>query len=226
MLRAVFLCLSSAAVAAGQTYTLQTIAGSGANGPATTSPLQQPEGVAIDGLGNVYFADAGDNRVRKILTNGTIETLAGNGQAGFSGDSGPAISARLNRPYGVALDLAGNLYIADLGNARVRMIDTTGTISTFAGGGTSAVSGSSNLAATAAQLVAPRNVAIDIPGNLYISDFSAQQVYRVSPSGVISVFAGTGTAGIGRRRRRGDISADRISGRSDDRCAGQRLYRG
>ena len=196
MLRAVFLCLSSAAVAAGQTYTLQTIAGSGANGPATTSPLQQPEGVAIDGLGNVYFADAGDNRVRKILTNGTIETLAGNGQAGFSGDSGPAISARLNRPYGVALDLAGNLYIADLGNARVRMIDTTGTISTFAGGGTSAVSGSSNLAATAAQLVAPRNVAIDIPGNLYISDFSAQQVFRVSPSGVISVFAGTGTAGL------------------------------
>jgi uncharacterized protein (TIGR03437 family) len=157
--------------------------------------LQQPEGIAFDGLGSVYVADAGENRVRKIAPDGTIKTLAGSGQAGFSGDGGPAISARLNHPYGIALDLTGNLYIADLGNARVRMIDTAGNISTVAGGGTSAISGSPGPAATAAQLSAPRNVAIDIPGNLYISDFNAQQIYRVTPAGVISVFAGTGTAG-------------------------------
>jgi uncharacterized protein (TIGR03437 family) len=156
--------------------------------------LQQPEGVAFDGLGNLYVADAGENRVRKIAPDGIIQTLAGSGQAGFSGDGGPAISARLNHPYGIALDLAGNLYISDLGNARVRMIDTAGNITTVAGGGSTAVSGST-LAATDAQLSAPRNVAIDIPGNLYISDFNAQQVYRVTPAGVISVFAGTGTAG-------------------------------
>ncbi len=200
MLRAGFLCflVLLPALSAGQSYTLQTIAGSvnpTGTGPAIAAPLQQPESVAFDGLGNVYVSDAGENRVRKISLDGTIQTLAGSGQAGYSGDGGPALSARLNHPYGIALDLAGDLYIADLGNARVRMIDTSGTISTVAGGGTSAVSGSTNLAATAAQLSAPRNVAIDIPGNLYISDFNAQQVYRVTPGGVISVFAGTGTAG-------------------------------
>ena len=200
MLRAVFLCFLAIfpVFPADQTYVLQTIAGSinpSGSGPATASPLQQPEGVAIDGLGNVYVTDAGGNRVRKISPDGTIQTLAGSGLAGYSGDGGPAISARLNHPYGIALDLAGNLYIADLGNARVRMIDTDGTISTVAGGGTSAVAGSTNVAASAAQLSAPRNVAIDIPGNLYISDFNAQQVYRVTPAGIITVFAGTGTAG-------------------------------
>ncbi len=200
MLRAVLVSFWAIfpALPADQTYTLQTIAGSinpTGSGPATAARLQQPEGVAFDGLGNVYVADAGENRVRKISLDGTIQTLAGSGQAGYSGDGGPAIAARLNHPYGIALDLAGDLYIADLGNARVRMIDTAGIISTVAGGGSTAVPGSPGLAATAAQLSAPRNVAIDIPGNLYISDFNAQQVYRVSPGGVISVFAGTGTAG-------------------------------
>src|ERR1700731_605980 len=107
---------------ADQGYTIQTIAGTsdaGDNGPATAALLVQAEGIAIDGLGNIYIADAGDNRVRKISSHGMIQTLAGTGIAGFLGDGGAAISAELNHPYGIALDLAGNVYIADLGNARI-----------------------------------------------------------------------------------------------------------
>ena len=106
-------------------YTIDTVAGSGwvgDGGSATSAILIQPEGVLADGSGNLYIADAGDHRVRKVASNGVIQTLAGTGVRGFSGDGGPAAQAQLNSPYGLALDRQGYLYIADLGNARVRKV--------------------------------------------------------------------------------------------------------
>jgi uncharacterized protein (TIGR03437 family) len=193
----IFLTALFTIAAAGQSYTIQTIAGSnsaGDGGPATAALLVQAEGVAIDNLGNVYIADAGDNRVRRISRNGIISTVAGTGAAGFSGDGGPGIAAQLNHPYGIALDLAGNLYIADLGNTRVRKVGLTGSISTVAGGGTLAVT--AGMKATDASLVSPRNVAVDFQGILYISDFDAQRVYQVTPSGALTILAGTGKSGF------------------------------
>ena len=159
--------------------------------------LSQPEGIAVDRAGNVYFADAAVHRVRKIATDGSIQTVAGTGVAGFAGDGGPANAALLNQPYGLALDQAGNLYIADLGNARVRKVAADGTIQTVAGGGTlPATTTGQGGPATSAQLTQPRNVTLDAAGSLYISDFGANQVYQVNTSGILSLVAGTGTAGF------------------------------
>ena len=134
--RLVFAFLPLTAFAAGS-YNISTVAGSdwvGDNGPATSAILLQAQGIAIDLAGNIYISDAGNHRVRKI-SGGVITTFAGTGVAGFSGDGGPAASAQLNSPYGLALDGVGNLYIADLGNARVRRVAIDGNISTVAGGG-------------------------------------------------------------------------------------------
>lgn len=201
MLKA-FLCFAALIpfLGAEPGYRIETIAGSafpGDDGPATSALLVQAQGIAIDGTGNVYVADAGDNRVRKISPLGTIKTIAGTGIGGFSGDGGPAISARLNHPYGVALDLEGNIFVADLGNARVRRIDTKGVISTVAGGGNTVITAASAYFATDVALVSPRNVAIDVLGKLYISDFGGQYVYEVTREGGLTVFAGTGAAGLG-----------------------------
>lgn len=168
------------------TYTIQTVAGTddvGDGGFATTAILSQAEGVAVDGRGNIYVADADDNRVRKISPDGRIQTVAGTGVGGSGGDGGPAKLAHLNRPYGIAVDGAGTLYIADLGNGGARRVTLDGTISTI------------NLSRGSARAVAPRNVAVETDGTLYVSDFGAHQVYRVSTSGAVTVFAGTGKAG-------------------------------
>ena len=180
--------LSLLAVLAGQlpSYTIQTVAGTddvGDGGYAAAAILSQAEGVAADLRGNVYVADADDNRVRKITPDGRIQTIAGTGVAGFSGDGGPAKMAQLNRPYGIAVDGAGTLFIADLGNGGVRRVTLDGTISSI------------SLSRGSARAAAPRNVAIDTDGTLYVSDFSMHQVYRVSIGGVATVFAGTGKAG-------------------------------
>ena len=182
-------------------YTVSTVAGStysGDAGPAAFGILSQPEGVAVDARGNVYVADAQDHRVRRIASDGTIWTVAGNGVPGFTGDGGPAETARLNAPYGVCLDRSGNLFIADLGNARVRRVSTDGTISTVAGGGTIVPGGDGDGGpAVMARLGAPRNVTTDAANNLYISDFSGQRVLKVDPNGTLTTVAGTGTAGQG-----------------------------
>jgi uncharacterized protein (TIGR03437 family) len=200
----VFFLLGAATIpAAGPTpasYIIQTVAGSddsGDGGSALSVALSQPEGIALDGAGNVYFADAALHRVRKITTNGLIQTVAGTGVAGFSGDGGPANAALLNQPYGLAFDSSGNLYIADLGNARVRKVGTDGTIQTVAGGGAlPATSSGQGGPANSTQLAQPRDLALGADGSLYISDFGANQVYRVTTDGTLSLMAGTGVAGF------------------------------
>ncbi|MBV9396869.1 MAG: hypothetical protein JO062_02750 [Bryobacterales bacterium] len=174
----------SAGIAYGQAgsggYFVNTIAGSswvGDGGPAIAAILFQAEGVAVDVNVNIYVADAADNRVRQIRPDGTIRTIAGTGTRGFSGDGGPATAAQLNAPYGLACDSLGDLYIADLGNGRVRRVAPDGTIQTIA------------------MLNAPRNLALDNSGNLYVSDFNAHRVYRLGADGKPAAIAGSGVQG-------------------------------
>src|SRR5580692_10620924 len=132
------LCSFPALPATPPVYQLTTVAGSdlvGDGGPATAAQLAQPEGMAVDPSGNLYIADAANHRVRKVTAAGVISTVAGTGHAGFSGDNGPAAAAELNQPYDLAMDAAGNLYIADYGNERVRAIGPNGNITTVAGDG-------------------------------------------------------------------------------------------
>jgi uncharacterized protein (TIGR03437 family) len=198
-----FLSLASLLAAANPpatSYTIQTVAGGdfGVDGAsALAAVFSQTEGIAVDSSGAIYIADADGNRVRKITPDGRIKTIAGNGVAGFAGDSGPSNTALLSHPYGIAIDAQGNLYVADLGNARVRKISTDGTIRTVAGGGTITPGGNGDGGlATGAQLLQPRDVAVDPDGTFYISDFGAHRVYRVTPGGILTTVAGTGSAGF------------------------------
>jgi uncharacterized protein (TIGR03437 family) len=198
--RCVLLFLLGKACAPAAEYVIQTVAGTddvANSASALSAALSQPEGIAVDSSGNVYFADAALHQIRKISADGSIQTIAGTGVSGFAGDGGPASQALLNQPYGLALDPAGNLYIADLGNARVRKITVAGAIQTVAGGGTlPATSTGQGGPATTAQLTQPRDIAIGADGSLYISDFGASQVYEVATNGILSLVAGTGTAGF------------------------------
>lgn len=180
------------------TFGIQTVvAGNGAfgfsgdGGPATSASLFLPYGVAVDGAGNLYIADLLNQRIRKVDTTGTITTVAGSGTYGFSGDGGPAISASLGSPDGVAVDEAGNLYIADLYNRRVRKVDSGGMISTVAGNGAYGFSGDGG-PATSASLSSPTGVAVDRVGNVYIADQGNQRIRKVDTAGRISTVAGNG----------------------------------
>jgi trimeric autotransporter adhesin len=170
---------------------------SGDGGPGTSAQLYYPSSVAVDGAGNIFIADSSNNVIRKLAAvSGIITTVAGNGTAGYSGDGGPATSATLNNPYGVAVDGAGNLYIADKNNNVVRKVSTsTGLISTIAGNGTGGFSGDGG-PATSAQLGTVYSVALDSVGNLFIADYSNDRIRKVEVStGIISTVAGNGTFG-------------------------------
>src|SRR5271157_3160449 len=174
--------------------TITTVAGSGTlgfagdGGPATSASLWGPSAVAVDSAGNLYIADYGNNRIRKV-TAGTITTVAGNGYGGYSGDGGPATSALLYGPEGLALDSAGNLYIADTYNNRIRRV-SGGTITTVAGNGNQGSSGDGG-PATSASLTLPSGVAVDSAANLYIADAGNGRVRKVS-WGTITTVAGNG----------------------------------
>jgi uncharacterized protein (TIGR03437 family) len=167
---------------------------SGDNGPAAAAALNSPAAVALDAIGNIYVADTGNNRVRKIDANGTITALAGAGVAGYSGDGGPANIATLNRPGGVAADTAGNVYISDTGNHAIRKVSAAGVISTLAGNGVPGSSGDNGPAAVAL-LNSPGGLAVDSAGNLYVADTANHRVRRITSGGTISTVAGNGTAG-------------------------------
>lgn len=179
---------------------VSTVAGSGLTGdsgdggPATRARFGRIEGLALDSAGNIYIADADKNRIRRVDSAGTIETIAGTGRFGREGDGGPAASATLTAMSGVATDQNGNLYIADTWADRIRKIDSHGTISTVAGTGEEGRSGDGG-SATEARLNRPHGVAIDDSGNIYIADTENHLVRRVDASGTITTFAGTGDAG-------------------------------
>jgi sugar lactone lactonase YvrE len=180
-------------VAAGVIATLAGNANgaSGDGGPATSALLSYAEGAALDTAGNLYIADSGNNRIRKVAANGTITTVAGTGAAGYGGDAGPATAATLNQPAGVALDGAGNLYIADTYNHAIRKVAAaTGVITTVAGNGTQGYSGNAG-AATSAQLAYPYGIALDTAGNLYIADTWNAVIRKVTTAGIISTVAGS-----------------------------------
>lgn len=174
---------------------LSTFAGSGRRGfageggPAKQARLAGPLDVAVDGAGNVYIADFGNERVRRVDAAGIITTYAGSGVPGDSGDGGPAVKARLRSPSGLTLDAKGNLYIADSNNHKVRKVDSEGEIETYAGTGEQGLSGDGG-PATAATLNRPYAVAVDPGGNLYIVDQDNLRVRRVDPAGVITTVAG------------------------------------
>ncbi len=169
----------------------------GDGGPATAALMYSPMGMAMDAAGNVYFADAVNMQIRKItVSTGIISLVAGNGNTGISGDGGPAISASISYPYAMALDTAGNIYIADRGNNNnnIRKVNgKTGIISTIAGIGIAGFSGDGG-PATAAELNNPFGVAVDDSGNVYISDWDNTRIRKVTAStGIINTIA-TGVA--------------------------------
>ncbi len=168
--------------------------GTGDGGEAVNADIRSTYGAALDSSGNLYIADCGDNRVRKVDGFGVITTVAGTGGAGYSGDGGPAVSASLNCPSGVFVDPRGNLYIADRFNNRICKVDTTGVITTVAGNGIGGFSGDGD-PATSASIKGPFGVAVDAPGNIYIVDYYNNRIRKVDAFGVITTVAGNGTTG-------------------------------
>jgi hypothetical protein len=180
--------------------TITTVAGtgqpgySGDGGPATEARLNTPFSVVVDAAGNLFFADALNNRVRKVSPAGMISTVAGTGVAEFSGDGGLATQARLNFPTHLALDQAGNLFIADSFNNRVRKVSPEGLITTVAGTGQPGFSGDGGLA-TQARFDGAASIAVDATGNLFIAASVNHRIRKVSPEGIVTTVAGSGPTG-------------------------------
>ena len=177
--------MSTVAGAAGQTGS------TGDGGPATSALLYYPNDVAFDGAGNMYIADANNNKIRMVTPapNHIISTVAGSGSPGYGGEGAPAVAALLDFPSGIKVDGSGNIYIADTNNSRVRMVHQ-GTIASFAGASHAQGDGG---AASAALLFLPQGLAWDAQGNLYIADKNNNRIRKVSPEGNISTVAGNGS---------------------------------
>lgn len=173
----------------GVTY---TIAGSGvaggSNGIAQSASFNHPFGIAVDGIGNVYISDTYNNTIRKMTPDGTVTTLAGSGSAGSADGQGGAAS--FNQPAGLALDLAGNLYVADQGNNKIRKITPAGLVSTYAGtGAIGNINGNANLAT----FYFPQGVAVDASGVVYVADTYNQEIRKISKDGYVNILAGYST---------------------------------
>jgi sugar lactone lactonase YvrE len=168
----------------------------GDGGPATAAQLQDPKAVYVAQSGDLYIADSGNERIRRVDPSGTISTVAGTGVPGYSGDGGPALAAQFDGPRGLAGDSAGNLYVADDNNHRIRRIEPSGVVTTLAGTGAADSSGDGGPAG-AAQLNHPRGVAVDGRGNVFIADSMSHRIRMVDPAGVISTVAGCGRQGFG-----------------------------
>ncbi|MDX1978681.1 MAG: hypothetical protein SFV51_00330 [Bryobacteraceae bacterium] len=191
-----FLMAATIALAQSSSFRINTLgvqSGDAANA-AQIPALEDIRGLAVDLAGNIYVSESSRHRVIRITPAGITLTVAGTGTPGFSGDNGPAAAAQLNFPYGLATDTQGNVYVADLGNARIRQISTDGRIRTIAGGGVSLVT-TAGATALSVALRAPRNVAVDTAGNVFVSDFEDQRVLRVGVDGRMTIVAGTGLAG-------------------------------
>ncbi len=188
------IAFASSSVAYSQTIT--TVAGVigspgyvGDAGPANNARFNQPRAVATDNDGNLYVADMRNHVIRKVNSNGIVNTVAGNGTAGTAGAGGPATAAQLAQPTGMTIDNDGNIYIADYNASVIKKVTTSGIMTIFAGNGTEGFSGDGGPAAQA-KLYRPTAVAVDKDGNLYISDASNKVIRKVTKSGVISTIAG------------------------------------
>ncbi|GBC76683.1 Serine/threonine-protein kinase PknD [bacterium HR08] len=185
----------------GDALVITTIAGTGSagfggdGGSAKNAQLNGPRGLTVDSAGNIYVADTGNHRIRKIDGSGNISTIAGSGTRGFGGDGGAATSAQLNSPVAVAVSPSGDLFIADAGNHRIRKV-SGGTITTVAGTGLPMFSGDGGPAAQASVNV-PMHLVFDGAGNLYVADSGNSRVRKIDPSGVITTVAGTSVRGFG-----------------------------
>jgi len=166
---------------------------SGDGGQATAAGLNYPYCIALDTSGNLYIADGGNNRIRKVNAQGVISTIAGNGTAGYSGDGGPATAAEIGGPEELTIDVNGNIYFSDAGT-RIRKINTAGIISTIAGNGTQGYSGDGG-PAIAAEFQYAYGVAVDASGNIYVADYDNNRIRMVNTSGIINTVAGNGTKG-------------------------------
>jgi streptogramin lyase len=171
-----------------------TLAGSGtsgyAGGTGTEARFNGPSDVAVDGSGNVYVVDSDNHCVRKITPGGVVTILAGSGTAGYVDGTGTA--ARFNFPIRVAVDGSGNVYVGDRVNHCVRKVTSGGVVTTLAGSGTA---GYADGAGTAARFYTPYGVAVDSAGNVYVADWSNHRIRKITPGGMVTTLAGSGTAG-------------------------------
>src|SRR5579863_2020256 len=170
---------------------ITTIAGTGVagstDGPLASATFRQPAGVCLDAAGNLYVADLGNNKIRKInLTAGTVSTFAGSGTAGSA--DGPGTTATFNQPASIVFNAAGNMYVADFGNNEIRIVTTSGTVSTFAG---STSPGSNDGIGAGASFFEPAGVCFDTSGNLYVADFGNNAIRKITPSAVVTLLAGS-----------------------------------
>ena len=171
--------------------TIETFAGGG-GGDVAVDLAPRPQGVAVDGSGNVYIADTDNNRIRKVDSSGNVSTFAGSGGSGYGGDGGAATAARMTSPREVAVDSSGNVYIADFSNRRIRKVDSSGTITTFAGDGRWGFSGDGG-SATSSMIRDAYGVAVDGSDNVYIADADNDRIRKVdASSNIISTVAGGG----------------------------------
>ncbi len=173
---------------------VRTFAGLGAQGDAdgtgSAASFDGPEGVAVDPAGNVYVADYGNNEIRKITPAGVVTTFAGSGAQGDADGTGSAAS--FDGPEGVAVDSAGNVYVADYGNNKIRKITPAGVVTTFAGSG---AQGDADGTGSAASFDGPEGVAVDSAGNVYVGDEFNNEIRKITPAGVVTTFAGSGAEG-------------------------------
>jgi len=169
--------------------------GNGGNGePAPHAMLDRPFDLALDSKGSVYVADFGNHRIGRIDASGRIESVAGTGEPGYSGDGGPAVRARLNEPYGIAVDGLDRLLIADSANHVIRRIDADGIITTIAGAGRPGFAGDGGPAA-AALFNSPQSLFVDASGRLYVNDEHNHAIRVIEPDGTVSTLIGDGTPG-------------------------------
>ena len=174
---------------------------SGDGSAAVNARLFYPNGIKLDPANNLYISDSSNNKIRLVNSAGIIRTFAGTGTAGTSGDGHLAINAQLNYPMDVAIGLNGNIYIADSSNNKVRMVNSAGIITTFAGIGGYSMGGSSNIGdggdAISATLLNPSGVSADLSGNVYIADTNNGRIRVVNSAGIITTFAGVGGSSMG-----------------------------